>query len=81
MQDGSSSTVQGFLECQRTPNEQLIMNIIFYFNLALHVFQAGVRCNNSEVILANRSKFSPLFFGLNMPFFMEAYIKDSMVCV
>ncbi|XP_061166701.1 uncharacterized protein LOC133181816 isoform X2 [Saccostrea echinata] len=47
--------------------------------LALHVFRAGVRRNNSDAILASRCMFSPLFFGLNMPFYMEAYIRDSMI--
>lgn len=55
--------------------------IVFQFSFALHVFRAGVRRNNSDVILASRSHFSPLFFGLNMPFYMEAYIRDSMIRV
>ena len=81
MQNGSSSTAQGFLDCRRTPNEQLM--IIFYISLALHVFRAGVRRNNSEVILARRSTLSSLFFGLNMPFYMEVYMymKNSIVRV
>lgn len=74
-------SVQGFLDCQRTPNQQLMFKIVFHFSFALHVFRAGVRRNNSDVILASRSHFSPLFFGLNMPFYMEAYIRDSMIRV
>ena len=81
-QNGSSSTAQGFLDCRRrTPNEQLM--IIFYISLALHVFRAGVRRNNSEVILPMKSTLSSLFFGLNMPFYMEVYMymKNSIVRV
>ena len=56
-------------------------DIIFNFSLALHAFRAGVRRNNSDEILASRSVFSPLFFGLNMPFYMEAYIRNSLIRV
>ena len=57
-------TVDGFLDSLLTPNEKFMYDIIFNFSLALHVFRAGVRWNNSDAILASRSVFSPLFFGL-----------------
>lgn len=41
--------------------------------------RAGVRRNNSTAINASKTKFSPLFFGLNMPFYMETYMRDSFV--
>ena len=74
-------TVDGFLDSLLTPNEKFMYDIIFNFSLALHVFRAGVRWNNSDAILASRSVFSPLFFGLNMPFYTEAYIRDSLIWV
>jgi hypothetical protein len=74
--------ISDFIDSLNTPNEKIMFNIIFfYFNLALYVFRAGVRRNNSEAILASRAVFSPLFFGLNMPFYMETIIRDSMICV
>lgn len=50
-------SVRGFLKHLRTPNQKLMYNILFNFSLALHDFRAGVRRNNSEVILASMSKF------------------------
>lgn len=72
-------TVDGFLDSLLTPNEKFMYDIIFNFSLALHVFRAGVRWNNSDAILASRSVFSPLFFGLNMPFYMEALKRNSLI--
>jgi hypothetical protein len=51
--------------------------VVFTYCLALHVFRAGVRRNNSCAINAGKTKFSPLSFGLNMPIYMETYIRDS----
>lgn len=65
--DNLEPSVRGFLEHLRTPYQKLLY-IIFKFGLAFLVFRTGVRRNNSEVILASRSKFSPLFFGFIMPF-------------
>ncbi|XP_062590244.1 uncharacterized protein LOC134251839 [Saccostrea cucullata] len=72
-------SVEGFLASNKTPNAALMAKIVFDHSLALHVFRAGVRRNNTEVILCSRSKFSPLFFGLNMPFYMEAFVRDSLI--
>lgn len=55
--DNLEPSVRGFLEHLRTPNQKLMYNILFNFSLALHDFRAGVRRNNSEVILASMSKF------------------------
>jgi hypothetical protein len=70
-----------FIASLSTPNETTMFKIIFHYSLALYVFRAGVRRNNSDAILASRAVFSPLFFGLNMPFYMETYIRDSMIRV
>lgn len=55
--------------------------VVFTYCLALHVFRAGIRRNNSTAIQAGKVKFSPLFFGFNMPFYMETFIRDSIVRV
>ena len=54
-------------------------DMVFTYCLALHVFRAGVRRNNSSAINAGKNKFSPLFFGLGMPFYMETYVRDSFL--
>lgn len=53
--------------------------VVFTYCLALHVFRAGVRRNNSLAINAAKTKFSPLFFGLNMPIYIETFIRDSFL--
>lgn len=49
--------------------------------MALHVFRAEVRGNNTAAIQTAKVKFSPLFFGLNMSFYMETFVRDLFVRV
>lgn len=77
--DHLEHSVRGFLEHLRNSSDKLIYNILFNLSLAFRVFRACVRRINSEVILASRSKFLLLFFGLNMPFYMEAYTRYLMI--
>ncbi|KAJ8310200.1 hypothetical protein KUTeg_012065 [Tegillarca granosa] len=77
-----SPTVRGFykfIEEAKNPNYLFLCNAIFTYCLALHIFRAGVRRNNASVIDAALYKFSPLFYGLNMPFYMETYLRDRVV--
>ena len=68
-----------WLSCATHPNIVFMQVAIFTYCLALHIFKASVRRNNSQVIQASKAKFVPLFFGLNMPFYMEIYIRDSFL--
>ena len=63
----------------KNKNYKFMAETVFTYCLALHVFRAGVRRNNSIALNAAKAKFSPLFFGLNMPFYMETYIRDSIL--
>ena len=65
----------------RSPNYKLHAELVFSYCLALHVFRAGVRRNNSAVIQTAKVKISPLFFGLNMPFYMETFVRDLYIRV
>lgn len=70
------------LDCRRTPKQKLKFRILFHFSIAILTFRrAGVRHNNSGVILASRSTFLPSCFGLNMPLYRYAYIRDSVMGV
>lgn len=45
----------------RNPNYKFMAEVVFTYCLALHVFRAGVRRNNSRAINATKNKvFSPL---------------------
>ena len=61
------------------PNYKFMAEVVFTYCFALHVFRAGVRRNNACAINAGKCKFSPLFFGLNLPLYMETYIRDSFI--
>lgn len=63
----------------KNPNYKFMAEVVFSYCLALHVFWARVRRNNSTAINVSKTKFSPLFFGLNMPFYMETCMRDSFV--
>ncbi|XP_062577384.1 uncharacterized protein LOC134239238 [Saccostrea cucullata] len=47
------------------PNYKFIMECIFTYALAVYLFRAGVRRNNSDAIMASRIKFCPLYFGVS----------------
>ena len=68
-----------WLDSVQNPNYKFMCEVVFTYCLALHVFRAGVRRNNSEAIIASRAKFAPLFYGLNMPFYMETFVRDSFL--
>ncbi|XP_062603684.1 uncharacterized protein LOC134265484 [Saccostrea cucullata] len=80
--ESSPPSYLGFYEWYlgvRNPNYKFMAEVVFTYCLALHVFRAGVRRNNTLAINAGKTKFSPLFFGLNMPIYMETYIRDSFL--
>lgn len=73
------STVHGYLSwCQivNTENHIIISEAIFTYMLALYLFRAAIRRNNSELIMASRVKLSPLFYGLNMTHYQEIHLRD-----
>lgn len=57
---------------------EFMREVVFTYCLSIHVFRAGVRRNNADAINCSKAKFAPLFFGLNMPFYVETYIRDSL---
>lgn len=63
----------------KKPNYKFMAEVVFSYCLALHVFWARVGRNNSTAINVSKTKFSPLFFGLNMPCYMETCMRDSFV--
>ncbi|XP_062592407.1 uncharacterized protein LOC134253831 [Saccostrea cucullata] len=63
---------------QPTALYEFMREVVFTYCLSIHVFRAGVRRNNTDAINCSKAKFAPLFFGLNMPFYMETYIRDSL---
>lgn len=62
-------------------NYALMSEIVFTYCLALHVFRAEVRGNNTAAIQTAKVKFSPLFFGLNMSIYMKTFVRDLFVRV
>ncbi|XP_052075429.1 uncharacterized protein LOC127712863 [Mytilus californianus] len=70
-----------YLNGATSSNYKFMSEVVFTYCLALHVFRAGIRRDNSTAIQAGKVKFSPLFFGFNMPFYMETFIRDSFVRV
>jgi len=68
-----------WLSSVSNPNYLFMLEAVFTYCFALRVFRGGVRRNNSETINASKNKFAPLFFGLNMPFYMETFVRDSLM--
>ena len=58
------------------PNYIFMRHVIFTYLLSLFLFRAAVRRNNSEVMLSARTKFSPLFYGVNMTCYQEIAYRD-----
>jgi hypothetical protein len=72
-------SVHGFytwLSSVSDPNYLFLKDVVFTYIFALHLFRAGVRKNNSDVILAGRIKFSNLFFGVHMTTYQEIEYYD-----
>lgn len=63
---------------QFTPMYEFMREVVFTYCLSIHVFRAGVRRNNVDANNCSKAKFAPLFFGLNMLFYLETYKRDSL---
>ena len=70
-----------FMSRAKNPNFLFIKDSIFTYLFALILFRAGVRRNNSDVMMAGKLKFSPLFSPLNMHFYQEIHFRDAMIRV
>ncbi|VDI12845.1 Hypothetical predicted protein [Mytilus galloprovincialis] len=80
--EGGSPFPAGYyhwLQGVQNPNYNFMKEVVFSYCLAIHVFRAGVRRNNTEAVNIVKTKFSSLFSGLNMPFYMEIITRDSLV--
>ena len=80
--ESSPPSVLGFYQWYLgvgNPNYKFIAEVVFTYCFALHVFRACVWRNNACAITAGTCKFLPLFFSLNMPIYMETYIRDSFI--
>lgn len=53
-----------------------LYHITFSYLLAFHMFNEGVRKNNSNIILAGRTTFHPLFFHGNHPKYKKLHLRD-----
>ena len=72
-----------FLQGVKDPNFLFLNEAIFTYLYSLFLFRAGMRMGNWEAILAGRTKFSPLFFGLHQTFYQEIEVRDLLcrVCM
>lgn len=74
-------TADGYFQWipHRPEKYRFLSDAAFGYCLALHVFRAGIRRNNSDAINVAKARFAPLFFGLSMPFYMETFFRDSVL--
>lgn len=74
-------TADGYFQWipHRPEMHRFLSDAVFGYCLALHVFRAGIRRNNSDAINVAKARFAPLFFGLSMPFYMETFFRDSVL--
>lgn len=74
--------VSGFYEWYvgvKNFNYKFMVEVVFLYCFVFYVFRVGVRCNNFIVINVFKIKFLLLFFGFNMLFYMEIYMRDIFV--
>ena len=53
-----------------------IFNLTFYYLLSFQMFHEGVRKNNSNVMMAGRTVFAPLFFVGHHPKYQHLLLRD-----
>lgn len=69
-----------FIWIPNRPEIHRILSVaVFGYCLALHVFIAGFRRNNSDAINVAKVRFTPVFFGLRMQFNVETFFRDSVL--
>ena len=59
-----------------TPNYKFLTEVVFTHLLGLMLFRCGVRRYNSDVMMAGRSRFTPLFYLSNHPKYREIDYRD-----
>jgi hypothetical protein len=74
----SLQEIYQFFTNASNPNFIFMKDIVFTYWLSLLLFRTGTRrkSNNSVVMLASRTKFANLFYGLNMTHYQEIEFKD-----
>ncbi|XP_061171013.1 uncharacterized protein LOC133201813 [Saccostrea echinata] len=65
----------------KDPNYMFLLESIFTYALAVYLFRAGIRRNNSNVIMASRLKFSPLYFGVSKTNYQQIELLDIIMRV
>lgn len=55
---------------------RFLMEAIFTYILAVYMFRAGVRRNNTDVIMASRVKLSTIYFGIFKTHYQKIKIID-----
>lgn len=55
---------------------RFLMEAIFTYTLAVYMFRAGVRRNNTDVIMASRVKLSTIYFGISKTNYQKIEIID-----
>lgn len=82
MMEDNTPSLSGFytwIESACNSNYKFMLDAVFTCCFSLHLFRAGVRRNNSSAIQCSKHKFAQLFFSLNMPIYVEIYVRDSFV--
>ncbi|XP_062620908.1 uncharacterized protein LOC134282522 [Saccostrea cucullata] len=65
----------------KDPNYMFLLESIFTYALAVYMFRAGIRRNNSDVIMASRLKFFPLYFGVSKTNYQQIELLDIIMRV
>ena len=60
-------------------NCMFLSEAVFTYFSSLHVFRAGVLRNNCKAINVAKARFSPLFYGLSISFYMETFFRVSVL--
>ena len=72
-------TVHGFfawIDRVKNSNIKFMIDAVFNYLLALQMFRAGIRRNNSDVMMAGRTRFSSLFYVLHYPKYRQIEYRD-----
>ena len=75
-QTPSLTKLYDWLKTVKYSNYIFMQEAIFTYVYSLFLFRAAVRRNNSEVLLAARTKFSSMFYGFNMTSYQEIDYRD-----
>lgn len=79
IEEGTTPSLTGMLSWKErviNPNYNLMYDIIFQYFTGVHCHRSGVRCNNSEAIVAGRQTVAPLFYCNNHYIYQKILLSD-----